>query len=146
MSNENKEEKIMSMSSTSKIKIKHLISHPNFFSDFRQTPFNWFLIFLSIVILVFVIITDHWYFMIGMPIFIVLFIFLILTQGEWQRFKEYHPIIDRAFYGFIVVGFIILCFYNFFFSLSVLYMILKFKNYLVDREIRIAFAMKGLYT
>jgi len=127
MSNENKEENNMPMHTISKIKIKHLVSHPNFFSDFRQTPFNWFLIILSIVILIFVFMTDHWYFMIGIPIFIVIFIFLILSQGEGQRFKEYYPIIDMAFYGLIVVGFIILCFYNIWFSVSVTFLILNFR-------------------
>lgn len=133
------------MSGSSKIKIKHMISHPNFFSDFRQTPMNWFLIILSLLILIFVMITDHWYFMIGIPIFIVLFIFLIISQGEWQRFKVYYPILDVAFYGLNIAGFIILCFYNIFFSLSVLFLILMFRIYLVNREKRIATAMKGLY-
>jgi len=135
----------MSIPSTSKIRIKHLINHPNFFSDFRQTPMNWFLIILGVVFLIFAINTDHWYFMIGIPIFIAIFIFLILSQGEGQRFKEFYPIIDVAFYGLIVVGFIILCFYNILFSLTVMFLILNFRIYLVNREKRLANEMKGLY-
>ncbi|QEE15575.1 hypothetical protein DSAG12_01401 [Promethearchaeum syntrophicum] len=146
MSYENKEESTISIHGTSKIKIKHLVTHPYFFSDFRQTPINWVLIILSVVSLIFVFNTDRWYFLIGIPIFIALFIFLILFQGEWQRFNVYYPILDVVFYGFIIVDFIILCFFNIFFSLSVIFLILKFKNYLVDRENRIASAMKGLYS
>ena len=152
MSNEKKEENFMSKLRNSKKMLKLFFSHPNYHSDFRQTPFNWFLIILSIIILIFVIITDgfifqdndRWYFKIGIPIFIVSFIFLIITQGEWQRFEEYNQNLDVAVYsGFIIVSFLTLFFYDILFSLSVIILISTFRRYLSDRENRLAFAMKG---
>ena len=152
MSNEKKEENFMSKLRNSKKMLKLFFSHPNYHSDFRQTPFNWFLIILSIIILIFVIITDgfifqdndRWYFKIGIPIFIVSFIFLIITQGEWQRFEEYNQKLDVAVYsGFIIVSFLTLFFYDILFSLSVIILISTFRRYLSDRENRLAFAMKG---
>ena len=146
MSNENMEEKSNSVPTIGKNKLKLLISHPKFNIDFRQTPINWFLIILSTVFLIFVIYTDgfifqvndRWYFMIGIPIFIVIFIFLILTQGQWQRFKEYDQRLDVAAYtGFIVIGFITLFFYNILFSLTVMILIWMFRRYLVTRENRL---------
>lgn len=151
MSNENKEEKFLSKHSISKMKLKSFFSHPNFNSDFRQTPINWFLIILSIVILIVVIIIDgfifqvdgRWHFKIGIPIFILIFIFLILTQGEWQRFKKYNQKLDVAVYiGFIAVSLITLLFYDIKFSLSVIILMWSFRRYLVDREIRLSFALR----
>ncbi len=150
MSNENKEEKSMSKLSISKKKINFFFSHPNFHSDFRKTPFNWVLIILSIVILIYVIITDgfifqendRWYFMIGIPIFIVSFIILIITQGEWQRFEEYNQKLDVAVYsGFFVVSFITIFFYDIWFSISVIILTYYFRRYLINREIRLGFAL-----
>ena len=119
-------EKFWKMPKLGKINLKNMLSHPNFHSDFRQAPINWFLIILGFLGIAFVIATEGFiyrdgngriFIKIGMPLLILIFIILILIQGDWQRFEEDHQMLDVAIYiGFILIGFVTLLFYDYIIS------------------------------
>ena len=81
--------------------IEHLMKKRNFYSDFKESPWNWIVIIATLIIIILILYVeiiflprnDPFYYRYGkkpkiwLPIYLVNFIVLILIQGEWQVYR-----------------------------------------------------------
>lgn len=130
-----------------------MYSHPNFYSDFRDQPINWFLIIIGLAFTVFLIATEGIYTIdanrrfhlnIGLPIMVLILVFLIVIQGDWQRFEEDRQILDVLIYlGIFLIAFISYLFNNdVLITSTLLILIFLVRKYYVTRENRLAHALR----
>jgi hypothetical protein len=126
-----------------KISLKKFISHPNFYLDFRQIPFNWFLIFLSLIA---IIITAALGELIIITIQITLFLILLLISGDWQKLEYDSQFLDVLIY--LILAFFLLGIYVFTGNLLLVFgffvPLWLYKKYLMNRESKIAYKLKEL--
>jgi hypothetical protein len=134
-----------------KFDLKKIYSHPNFYSDFRKQPINWFLIFIGLAFIVFLLAVEgfvdttagRFKLKIGFPILVLILVILIVIQGEWQRFQDDKQIVDVSIYlGFLIIIGITFLFYDAMVTIALGSLIFLVRKYMANRENRLAQALK----
>lgn len=125
--------------------VEMMMKKRNFYQDFRDLKSNYLLMITGFLLIVLILVKEifynPWYQRprYSLALYVLNFIFLIIIQSDWQRYKRDYSIIEALFiFWFSLIGALILFEYGWFLATICSILLILQIRYFVNRENRIA--------